>query len=39
VDVFISAGCRSCPYEGFEEFRELVLQHEVRFANLGDPVS
>ena len=33
-DVFISRRLPERRYEGFEEFRQLVLQHEVRFANL-----
>ncbi|NMA25275.1 MAG: CapA family protein [Clostridiales bacterium] len=33
-DIFISRRLPERKYEGFEEFRQLVLQHEVRFANL-----
>ena len=33
-DIFISRRLPECPYEGFEEFRDFVLQHEVRFANM-----
>ena len=33
-DVFISRRLPETRYEGFEEFRQLVLSHEVRFANL-----
>ena len=33
-DVFISRRLPERCYEGFEEFRQLVLEHEVRFANL-----
>jgi len=33
-DIFITRLLPERGYEGYEEFRDLVLQHEVRFANL-----